>query len=84
MCWAAKMLGQTPIKLKVCDIPRETDNEEPELQSAKCAKQEAGTDQLALTVPCHREGCNGTEAFFNQVQIRSADEPMTMFYRVRQ
>lgn len=37
---------------------------------------------IVLAVPCHREGCNGTEAFFNQVQIRSADEPMTTFYRV--
>ena len=31
---------------------------------------------------CPREGCGGGEAFFYQVQIRSADEPMTTFYKV--
>jgi DNA-directed RNA polymerase III subunit RPC11 len=28
------------------------------------------------------EGCKGEEAAFYQVQIRSADEPMTLFYMV--
>ena len=32
---------------------------------------------------CPREGCDGAQAFFYQVQIRSADEPMTTFYKVR-
>lgn len=31
---------------------------------------------------CPREGCEGAQAFFYQVQIRSADEPMTTFYKV--
>ena len=31
---------------------------------------------------CSREGCDGAQAFFYQVQIRSADEPMTTFYKV--
>jgi len=31
---------------------------------------------------CPKEGCNGDEAAFFQVQIRSADEPMTGFYKV--
>lgn len=31
---------------------------------------------------CPAEGCNGDEAAFFQVQIRSADEPMTSFYKV--
>ncbi|KAL2053539.1 hypothetical protein ABVK25_006191 [Lepraria finkii] len=30
---------------------------------------------------CTREGCDGGQAFFYQVQIRSADEPMTTFYK---
>ncbi|KAK0510138.1 hypothetical protein JMJ35_007532 [Cladonia borealis] len=30
---------------------------------------------------CPREGCDGSQAFFYQVQIRSADEPMTTFYK---
>lgn len=31
---------------------------------------------------CTREGCDGNQAYFKQIQIRSADEPMTIFYRV--
>jgi Transcription factor S-II (TFIIS) len=31
---------------------------------------------------CPRDGCDGEEAAFFQVQIRSADEPMTGFYKV--
>ncbi|OHE99393.1 transcription factor S-II [Colletotrichum orchidophilum] len=30
---------------------------------------------------CPKDGCNGDEAAFFQVQIRSADEPMTTFYK---
>ncbi|KAJ5215050.1 DNA-directed RNA polymerase III subunit RPC10 [Penicillium chermesinum] len=30
---------------------------------------------------CPAEGCNGERAYFYQVQIRSADEPMTTFLR---
>ena len=40
-------------------------------------------DECGGIAQCPREGCNGTEAFFYQVQIRSADEPMTIFYKVR-
>lgn len=32
---------------------------------------------------CPAEGCDGAEAAFFQVQIRSADEPMTTFLKVR-
>lgn len=31
---------------------------------------------------CPAEGCDGAEAAFFQVQIRSADEPMTTFLKV--
>lgn len=31
---------------------------------------------------CPAEGCDGDEAAFFQVQIRSADEPMTSFFKV--
>lgn len=34
-------------------------------------------------VQCDSGTCNGQEAAFFQVQIRSADEPMTTFYKVR-
>lgn len=33
-------------------------------------------------VQCPKDGCDGGEAAFFQVQIRSADEPMTTFYKV--
>jgi len=32
-------------------------------------------------VRCKNETCDSTEAYFRQVQIRSADEPMTTFYK---
>jgi hypothetical protein len=31
-------------------------------------------------VNCREEKCDNREAYFRQVQIRSADEPMTTFY----
>lgn len=34
-------------------------------------------------VQCPKDGCNGNQAAYFQVQIRSADEPMTSFYKVR-
>ncbi|GMM50871.1 DNA-directed RNA polymerase III core subunit [Starmerella bacillaris] len=33
------------------------------------------------TVLCPVEGCGGQKAYFYQLQIRSADEPMTSFYK---
>ncbi|TVY31328.1 DNA-directed RNA polymerase III subunit [Lachnellula subtilissima] len=33
-------------------------------------------------VQCTKDGCDGDEAAYYQVQIRSADEPMTSFYKV--
>jgi len=33
-------------------------------------------------VQCPKEGCGGEEAAYFQVQIRSADEPMTSFFKV--
>ncbi|KAH8811436.1 hypothetical protein F5884DRAFT_782095 [Xylogone sp. PMI_703] len=32
-------------------------------------------------VQCPKEGCDGEEAAYFQVQIRSADEPMTSFFK---
>lgn len=34
-------------------------------------------------VQCPADGCDGEEAAYFQVQIRSADEPMTSFFKVR-
>lgn len=33
-------------------------------------------------IQCDRKDCEGREATWYQVQIRSADEPMTIFYKV--
>ncbi|KUJ23587.1 DNA-directed RNA polymerase III subunit RPC10 [Mollisia scopiformis] len=34
-----------------------------------------------IKIQCPKDGCDGDEAAFFQVQIRSADEPMTGFYK---
>jgi DNA-directed RNA polymerase III subunit RPC11 len=34
-------------------------------------------------VQCPKDGCDGRQAAFFQMQIRSADEPMTSFFKVR-
>lgn len=42
-----------------------------------------GTDVLLYSlVQCPSDTCNGEYAYFYQLQIRSADEPMTTFLRV--
>lgn len=33
------------------------------------------------TVRCPKDECTGTKGYFYQLQIRSADEPMTTFYK---
>jgi DNA-directed RNA polymerase III subunit RPC11 len=35
-----------------------------------------------VTVQCPNEKCRNDEAYWYQLQIRSADEPMTAFYKV--
>ncbi|GAA99802.1 uncharacterized protein L969DRAFT_84147 [Mixia osmundae IAM 14324] len=35
----------------------------------------------SMAVPCTKKDCNGTRAYYMQIQTRSADEPMTTFYR---
>lgn len=75
MLWAEKMPGQMPTGQRVRINPVS-----PVYYIVWLVYTVANL--IVLEVPCHREGCNGTEAFFNQVQIRSADEPMTTFYRV--
>ncbi|KAI2617127.1 hypothetical protein GGR54DRAFT_608347 [Hypoxylon sp. NC1633] len=34
-----------------------------------------------IEVQCNNSACSGREAAFYQIQIRSADEPMTSFYK---
>ncbi|CBF74458.1 hypothetical protein AN4219.2 [Aspergillus nidulans FGSC A4] len=35
----------------------------------------------SMATQCPAEGCNGDRAYFFQLQIRSADEPMTTFLK---
>jgi hypothetical protein len=37
---------------------------------------------FCVTAQCPAEDCNGDRAYFFQLQIRSADEPMTTFLKV--
>eukprot|EP01012_Entosiphon_sulcatum_P008255 TRINITY_DN1441_c0_g1_i1.p3 TRINITY_DN1441_c0_g1~~TRINITY_DN1441_c0_g1_i1.p3 ORF type:complete len:106 (+),score=27.06 TRINITY_DN1441_c0_g1_i1:136-453(+) len=34
-------------------------------------------------VKCHKRECDSDEAYFHQMQTRSADEPMTTFYKCK-
>ena len=43
--------------------------------------EEAWKDVEKTDARCPAENCNSRMAFFRQMQIRSADEPMTTFYR---
>jgi len=44
---------------------------------------EVQTNHFSLSAQCPAENCNGDRAYFFQLQIRSADEPMTTFLKVR-
>lgn len=39
--------------------------------------------RLIGVVQCPNDKCRNFEAYWYQLQIRSADEPMTAFYKVR-
>ena len=36
-----------------------------------------------LAVKCKNDDCDNTDIVYTQAQIRSADEPMTTFYKVK-
>mmetsp|Transcript_3461 Transcript_3461/g.7142 ORF Transcript_3461/g.7142 Transcript_3461/m.7142 type:complete len:129 (-) Transcript_3461:148-534(-) len=38
-------------------------------------------DKTAAVCPRPPSGCGATDAYFMQIQIRSADEPMSVFYK---
>jgi hypothetical protein len=94
MSWVEKMRGQMWIKQMVYR-PDSTSNlasfhEAFELEcasvlfsrSALCYVRSLEAHGFCTPAQCPREGCDGSQAFFYQVQIRSADEPMTTFYKV--
>lgn len=41
-----------------------------------------GLTKDTASAQCPSEDCGGTKAYFYLVQIRSADEPMTAFFKV--
>ncbi|KAK0363807.1 RNA polymerase III C11 subunit [Friedmanniomyces endolithicus] len=43
--------------------------------------QESWRNVDRTEVRCKNDACTSTTAYFRQVQIRSADEPMTTFYK---
>lgn len=58
------------------------DNEEgKELPEATAHDSNVGGQ--VISIPCENEeaGCKSTKAFYVQTQIRSADEPATIFYK---
>jgi len=42
---------------------------------------EAWKDVAKIAIKCENKECNNYEAFFKALQMRSADEPETVFYR---
>lgn len=83
------MLGRTWIRRMVCSKLLESTPEEQYFvhRFEKDFTNECGCWAwvkltCCSTAQCPREGCDGSQAFFYQVQIRSADEPMTTFYKV--
>ncbi|DAA78484.1 hypothetical protein H112_07957 [Trichophyton rubrum D6] len=59
--------------------------ERKEMKRKEVADVLGGKDEWknaeSMPAQCPAEGCEGDRAFFFQLQIRSADEPMTTFYK---
>jgi hypothetical protein len=68
----AKSNGQMQIELMVRGFGGKKKKKRGAFRSA---------DHCAIA-QCPSEDCDSSSAFFYQVQIRSADEPMTTFYKV--
>ncbi|KAK5018685.1 hypothetical protein BJ546DRAFT_999818 [Cryomyces antarcticus] len=43
--------------------------------------EESWANVNTTEVPCDNDKCDGRSAYYYQLQIRSADEPMTTFYK---
>jgi DNA-directed RNA polymerase subunit M/transcription elongation factor TFIIS len=63
---------------------KNADSMASEFPSFSLSFQQLLAQKLTFFVPaqCPAEGCNGERAYFFQLQIRSADEPMTTFLKV--
>lgn len=81
--------GQNRLECRTC--PYQFAINEPLFSRREFARKEredvfggpgAWDNATKQTVQCGAEECDGNEAAFFQVQIRSADEPMTTFYKV--
>ncbi len=54
--------------------------EQNELLAQKGVDWEKFSEKTKTQIRCADPDCGGQEAFFDQIQIRSADEPPTTFY----
>ncbi|KAF2101260.1 hypothetical protein NA57DRAFT_64128 [Rhizodiscina lignyota] len=80
--------GQNRFECRTCPYAYALDGRyfERKFFRAKVAEDVVGgsegiKDRSKTTIQCTNEKCDGQEALFYQLQIRSADEPMTNFYQ---
>ena len=59
-------------------LPDEAERRDP-TAATEAALRASGKPRV--TVKCPADGCDGKEAEFEQMQVRSADEPPTTFYQ---
>ncbi len=83
--------GNNRLECRSCPYEFAINNNEPLYQRREFVRKEkedvfggpgAWDNAQKTKVQCTAEKCEGEEAAFFQVQIRSADEPMTSFYKV--
>lgn len=58
-------------------LPDEAERSDP---TAAAEAERKASGRQRVTVECPQAGCDGTEAEYEQLQIRSADEPPSTFY----
>ncbi|KAL1955332.1 hypothetical protein VTO42DRAFT_8672 [Malbranchea cinnamomea] len=81
-------LGVNRFECRTCPYQYVLDRtyyERTEMKRKEVADVLGGKDEWAnadsMATQCPAEGCNGDRGYFYQLQIRSADEPMTTFFK---
>ncbi|EAS32685.1 RNA polymerase III subunit C11 [Coccidioides immitis RS] len=81
-------LGVNRFECRTCPYQYVLDRtyfERTEMKRKEVADVMGGKDEWknadSMATQCPAEGCDGDRAFFYQLQIRSADEPMTTFLK---
>ncbi|KAJ5551272.1 DNA-directed RNA polymerase M/15kDa subunit [Penicillium sp. DV-2018c] len=82
-------MGVNRFECRVCPYEAPLDREYYEKKEMKQKEVDdvfGGKEEFAnadsVATQCPAESCNGERAYFFQLQIRSADEPMTTFLKV--